>query len=314
MPEKSQGAMVEGREYPRGPIRLLVPFPPGGSTDFTAGTIAGAMAEVLGQPVMVQHRPGEFGIAALAELARADAHTLLVGSVITNAITPIVHHRRMPFRVENVVAPISRLVEFPSVLITRTSVPVHTLQEFLEHAKRTWGRVRNGTDWIGSFTDLDAALLGRQAGVDVVQVVRAGGADALVGAVVSDEADIFFVNARTAIREVRAGRVKALAVTGPGRLASLPEVPTMEESGFPGVGTPHWHGLFAPRSAPQEVVRLLHRAVVRILRDDLVRSALEGAEARLVPSASPEAFAAELEAEMVRWRTLVAEINLTELD
>lgn len=139
--------------YPNKPVRLLVPFPPGGSTEFTAKTLAEQLRTTLGQPFVVENTVGEFGIVALRALLDADEYTLLVGSVNTNSITPVVFRKKIPFDYEAAILPVSRLAEFPSLLVTRTSVPAKTVQEFIAYATSHWGKIRNGTDWIGSYPD-----------------------------------------------------------------------------------------------------------------------------------------------------------------
>ncbi len=291
-------------------MRLLIPFPTGGSTEFTALTLAGPMGRLLGEPVVVEAHVGNAGVVALRELARAAAPTLMVGSVNTNSIAPVVFAERIDFDCEAAVQPVARLVEFPSVAVTRRAVPAETLPAFIAHARREWGRIRNGTDWIGSYPDIDAARLGRAAGIDVVHVVRDGGALALLEALVADEVDLLFLNVRTASMGIDAGTIRPLAVTGPSRLDRWPDVLTIAESGFPGIGIRHWHGLFASSCVTPDTLRALHKTAVDALGAPVVRDAFHDAGARVTPSASPEEFAAELRAEMAQWRAVRSEIGL----
>jgi tripartite-type tricarboxylate transporter receptor subunit TctC len=289
----------------------LVPFPPGGSTDFAAKTLAAGLERLHGQRFGIEYMPGDFGITAMCELLRGDAHTLLVGSVNTNSIAPVVFRSRFPFDYWSSIVPVSKISEFPSIFVTRASVPVRTVREFLAYGASQWGKVRNGTDWIGSYPDIDALILGKAAGIVIVNVARPErGADGLLEALLNDELDMLFLNAWTAGRAIRAGKIKGLAVTGPERLAGFPELPTMREAGFPGIGTSHWHGLFASSRVPADLLAHLHASVLRTLDTEEVRSAFETAGARVVPSASPARFAAEIRTEMTAWEKVRAAIAL----
>jgi tripartite-type tricarboxylate transporter receptor subunit TctC len=291
-------------------MRLLIPFPAGGSTEFTALTLAGPMGRLLGEPVVVEARVGDAGLVALRELARAPAPTLMVGSVNTNSIAPVVFAERVDFDYAAAVRPVARLVEYPSVAVTRRAVAAETLPAFVAHARRQWGRIRNGTDWIGSYPDIDATRLGRAAKIEVVNLVRDGGALGLLDALVAGEVDLLFLNVRTASMGIDAGTIRPLAVTGSQRLDRWPDVPTMAESGFPGIGIAHWHGLFASSWVAPDTLPALHRTAVDALGAPAVCDAFREAGARLTPSASPEEFAADLRAEMAEWRAVRAEIGL----
>jgi tripartite-type tricarboxylate transporter receptor subunit TctC len=234
----------------------------------------------------------------------------MVGSVNINSIVPVLFERRLGFDATAAITPVSRLTEFPSLLVVNAAVPVRTLAEFLAYAKRTWGKVRNGTDWIGSYPDIDGLFLARAAKVELVNVPEPGGADGLLAALIGGQIDMVFLNARTSRRGIQAGAIKPLAVAGPVRLTGFPDVPTMAECGFPGIGTPHWQGLFAPGGTPAGIVGLLHRTVVQALGVAEVRAAFEPVDVRVTPSRSPEAFAAEIRAEQARWREVKAEIDL----
>jgi tripartite-type tricarboxylate transporter receptor subunit TctC len=296
--------------YPDRPVRVIVPLPPGGSTEFAARTVAAEMQKLLGRLFVIEPRVGEAGMVALRALAGADPHTLMVGNVNTNSIVPALFARTLGFDYDTGITPVSRLTEFPSLLVVKAPVPATTVREFLAYAKQAWGRVRNGTDWIGSYPDIDGLFLGKAAGVEVVNVPNPDAADGLLAAVAGGAIDMVFLNARTAGRGIRAGTIKPLAVSGPVRLAGWPDVPTMAESGFEGIGTPHWQGLFAPGRTPAAIVRLLHRAAVQALGAAEVRAAFEPVDVRVTPSASPEQFAAEIRAERARWDQVKGELGL----
>jgi tripartite-type tricarboxylate transporter receptor subunit TctC len=296
--------------YPSRPVRVLVPLPPGGSTEFCARMVAAEMQKILGAPFGLEQKEGDRGMVALRELAKADPYTLMVGNVNINSIVPVVFARQLGFDATSAITPVSKLTEFPSLLVVNASAPARTLKEFLDHVRRTRGTVRNGTDWIGSYPDIDGLLLAKAAGVEVVNVPEPGAADGLLAAVTNGTIDMVFLNARTSRRGIEAGAIRALAVAGPVRLAGFPDVPTMEEAGFGGIGTPHWQGLFAPGETPAEIVTLLHRTAVRALGAPEVRTAFEPVDVRITPSASPAAFAADIRAEQARWRAVKGELGL----
>jgi tripartite-type tricarboxylate transporter receptor subunit TctC len=297
--------------YPARPVRVLVPLPPGGSTEFCARTVAAEMEKILGQPFVLEQKEGDRGIVALRELAGADPYTLMVGSVNINSIVPVLFARRLGFDAGSAIAPVSKLTEFPSLLVVRAAVPARTLAEFLEHAKKTRRGVRNGTDWIGSYPDIDGVFLARAAGIELVNVPEPGGADGLLAALTSGKIDMVFLNARTSRRGIEAGAIKPLAVTGAARLRGFPDVPTMAEAGFAGIGTPHWQGLFAPGTAPAGIVGLLHRAATEALGVPELRAAFETVDVRVTPSASPAQFAAEIRAEQARWSRIKDDVELS---
>jgi tripartite-type tricarboxylate transporter receptor subunit TctC len=296
--------------YPVRPVRVIVPFPPGGSTEFTALRLAEQLSDMLGQPFNVENRIGDFGIEAMRVLIDSDPHTLMVGSVNTNSIAPVVFRKNMDFDYAARIRPISKLTEFPSVLVTRPSVPANTLGEFIEYGKRTWGKIRNGTDWIGSYPDIDGVILAGEADFEIVNVTEPDGADGLLAALIADDIDMVFLNARTSGTAAQAGKVKALAVTGSQRLSNFPQVPTMEESGFPGIGTNHWQGIFTSAQTPEEIVHLLHGAVVKAMSGKEIMAKFANVGARVATSGSPEQFTAEIDAEMEQWKKVTAEIKL----
>jgi tripartite-type tricarboxylate transporter receptor subunit TctC len=273
--------------------------------------VTAEMGRILGQPFAVEPRVGEAGIVALRALAGADPYTLMVGNVNTNSIVPALFAKKLGFDYDRAITPVSRLTEFPSLLVVKASVPANTVGDFLAHLQKTRGRVRNGTDWIGSYPDIDGLFLGKAAGIEVVNVPNPDAADGLLAAVAGGDIDMVFLNARTAGRGIRAGAIKAIAVAGPVRLRGWPDVPTMGESGFEGIGTPHWQGLFAPGATPPGIVRLLHRAAGQALEVAAVRAAFESVDVRVTPSASPGQFAEEIRAERARWDQVKGEIGLS---
>jgi tripartite-type tricarboxylate transporter receptor subunit TctC len=285
---------------------MIVPFPPGGSTGYTAGILAGQLERILGQPVGLETHAGRFGINALQQLVgNTDGHTLMVGTIITNSMTPVVHRVDMEFDYGNEIFPVTRLADFPLVVLVSLSAPVDTLGDFLAHQVRHSGRLRFGTDFLGSPGSVDFIALGRPLGLRV-SYRATNGALGILNDLVAGKTDIAMLNVATASQEI--GRCKALAVTAAHRLANFPDVPTMAEAGYPGIGTGMWQGLFAPRRLSPGIVRLLHGAAVAAISSDQSRAMLDRVNAEVAISDSPEIFAAEIDAEMIRWEKVIPEL------
>jgi tripartite-type tricarboxylate transporter receptor subunit TctC len=273
--------------------------------------VAAELERILGQPFLLVQKDGERGMVALRALAQGDPYTLMVGSVNINSIVPVLFARQLGIDTRTAITPVSKLTEFPSLLVVNTAVPARTLAEFLDHARTTGRTIRNGTDWLGSYPDIDGLLLAKAARVKLVNVPEPGAADGLLAALAGGKLDMVFLNARTSRRGIEAGTIKPLAVAGPVRLAGFPDVPTMGEAGFAGIGTPHWQGLFAPGRTPAGIVDLLHRTVLQALRAPALRAAFEPVDVRVTPSASPDEFAREIRTEQARWRKVRGEIGLS---
>ncbi len=285
---------------------LVVPFPPGGSTDFTARVLAQRLEVVFDHPVVVETRAGDDGLDAIRRLMQGpEDRMFLVGNVNANSVLPVVRQQSIDFDYANAVLPISRLAEFPSVMMTHTAFPADTLGDFLGHLKNTTGRMRYGTDFLGTYVDYDAIMLGRAAGLDVAYLATSG-AVGILQELQAGNSDLAMLNVATA--NANKGKYKPLAVTGPDRLKNFPQVPTMAEAGFPGIGTSNWQGLFASRRASKDVTMGLYDVVVQVMDLPEMRGAFSDIDARAVTSSSPEDFAREIESEMREWKNTLAAI------
>jgi tripartite-type tricarboxylate transporter receptor subunit TctC len=293
-------------DYPNRPITLALPFPPGGSTGYSATVLARELEKQLGQICHLEPRTGHYGINALAHLAdNPDGYTLLVGNLISNSMTPVFHRDQFAFDYLDTIAPVSRLAEFPSVVMTHLSFPAETLAEALAHLKRATGWLTYGTDFLGTYVDVDAMALGRAAGLEVAYQAT-DGANGILQDLLAGRIDIAFINAATATANL--GRFKPLAVYGSRRLGHFPDVPTMTESGYPGIGTGNWQGLFACRGTPPGIIARLHRATVAAMSTASAREAFESVDATITTSASPLEFAQQIETEMTAWRRLKPDV------
>ncbi len=297
------------QEYPRKAIRLIVPFAPGGGNDTVARAIAQSAGASLGQPVVIDNRAGAGGMlgAQLAAKSPPDGYTLFLGGVGSHAVNPNLH-ARLPYDPVRDFAPITLIASAPSVLVVHPSLPARTLAEFTALAKASPGRINYASNGNGSSAQLAAVLYESMAGVRMVHVPYKGLAPALVD-LLAGEVQAMFSSVVAIVPSIKAGRLRALAVTGKRRAAALPEVPTLDESGVPGYEAGSWYGILAPAGTPQAIVAKLHEAIVHALARPEVRERLvsEGAE---VIGSTPQAFAAHITAELARMGKLIRDAGI----
>jgi tripartite-type tricarboxylate transporter receptor subunit TctC len=293
-------------DYPDKPITLIIPFPPGGSTGFTAKVLAEELEKIVKQPVRVEPRTGNFGINAIQEIVgKTDGLTLMVGSIITNSMTPVMHRAKMPFDYDKEVVAVTKLAAFPSVLMTQPANPADSDKDALAQLKRGSGQLRFGTDFPGTYVDVDFIMLGKAADLKV-SIRSANGAIAILTDLVDGKIDMAMLNVATASANV--GKVKPLAVTSTSRLSNFPNVPTMAEAGFPAIGTSNWQGLFAARGTPPDVIHAVHKAAIEAMNSARAKEEIGKVNAAIVTSETPEKLAAEIKAEMATWEKLMPEV------
>lgn len=289
--------------YPTKPLRLLVPYPPGGPVDITARIVGPELSQNLGQPVVVDNRAGAGGILASDLVAKSapDGHTLLLGTV-SNAINPAVVPK-LPFDAQKDFTAVTMLVVITSILAVHPGVQATSVQSLLALAKAKPGALRYASTGNGTPGHLAAELFKSMGGVDILHVPYKGAAQALVD-VMNGTVQIVLLSAPGLLPHVRAGRLRALAVTNAKRSALLPELPTIAESGLPGFEAEGWHGIFVPSGTPAAVVAALNRGLLTVLASDDVRKRLMqgGAEPVGLP---PAEFAAKFRAEVERWARVV---------
>ena len=303
----ASAALPAKAAYPEKPIRIVIPFPPGGSTGYAAKVLAVELAKVLAQPVVIDAKPGNFGINAISEIVgQSDGYTLLVGSVITNSMTPVMHQQDIKFDYDNEIIPVTRLADFPSVVMVSPSEKANTVRDFLASLKQGLGKLTLGTDFIGTFVDVDTIMLAKSAGLKVSYHANPNGANGVLADLVAGKSNIAFLNVATATANI--GRFKPLAVTGARRLSNFPDVPTMAEAGYAGIGTSNWQGLFVSRQTPADIVELLHRSAIQAMNSPEAKAAFEKVNAAIVTSESPARFASDIKAEMSTWQQLLPEV------
>jgi tripartite-type tricarboxylate transporter receptor subunit TctC len=305
-------AVVCAQSYPAKPVRLLIPFGPGGASDFVGRIMQPRLGELLGQPVVVENRPGAAGNLAVEATARAapDGYTVFLGNVGSVAINPSVFPNLAINPLRDLIA-VTQVVDVPSVLVVHPSLPVSTLKELVAHAKANPGRLNYGSPGSGSLDRLEMEVLRKLEGLDMVHVPYKGGAGQAVAGLMGGETHAMFATAASAMGGVKGGKLKLLGVTGAQRLAQLPSAPTMSEQGYPDLAASSWQGLFVPAGTPKEIVERLYAAGVQTIAapEVVARLATGGAEA--VTSASPAAFAEYVAAETRRWARIARESNAT---
>lgn len=293
--------------FPARPLRLVVPFTPGGSSDVLARAIGVEIGRTLGQPVVVENVPGAGGSlgAERAAKAPADGHTLLMGHIGTLAVNPALYPR-LPYDPVRSFAPVAWVARVPNLLVVHPSVPAKDLKELVAHAKAHPGRLNYGSGGNGSAAHTTMEYFKLQTGTSFLHIPYRGTAPSVTD-LLAGQVQVLFTGVPALLPHIKAGRMRALAVSSPKRLVLLPDVPTVAESGIAGTRgfeADQWYGLVAPAGTPPEVVALLNEHVNRALASEDVRSRLaaEGAEAT---PATPQAFGQLIAREIPRWDKVV---------
>lgn len=293
--------------YPTRQIRLVVPYPPGGTTDILARVIAQWLTDAWKQPVVVDNRGGASGNigSEIVAKAPADGYTLLLGTVGNLTVNPSLFDK-MPYDVLRDLAPVTNVASVPNVLVVNpAALPANSLGDLVAAAKAKPGQLTFGSSGSGTTLHLSGELFKRLAGVDMTHVPYKGVAPALVD-LVGGRLSLMFSSLPPTVPHIRAGRLKPLGVTSLKRVAALPEVPALAELGLPGFEAVSWYGVLAPAGTPAPVIRALHDEVVAMLRTQDARERLAGQGAEPVGN-TPEQFAAEIRDDLKKWGRLVKE-------
>ncbi len=297
------------QDYPAKPIRIVVPFSPGGVADNSARVVADPLGARLGQQVLVENRPGASGNIGAQAVAQAapDGYTLLLGFDGTMVINPHVFPK-IPFDTLKDFAPVTKLGDATLILVAHPSVPARNLAEFIAHARARPDPFAYGTSGTGGTPHLAGELLKLRTGIALEHVPYKGGGQAITD-VVGGQIPLVFTAIATAQQYVRAGRLVALGVPGATRSAALPDVPTFVESGLPGFDVSSWTGIFAPASTPRPVIDKLQRELAAVLRTAFVREryAVLGIEP---VGNSPQEFGDQVRADLARWEKVVRAANV----
>lgn len=300
---------VAQSSYPNRPLKMIVPFAPGGASDFVGRIMQPRLAELFGQQIVIENRGGAAGSIGVEVAARAapDGYTILLGNVGSVAINPGVFTKLSINNLRDFI-PVTQVVDVPGVLIVHPSVPANSIKELVAYAKANPGKLNYASPGSGSQNRLEMEILRKAEGaMDMVHVPYKGGAGPAVTGLVAGETHMMFSTVSSALGHIKGGRLKALAVTSAKRVGPLPDVPTMRESGYLDGSSGSWQGVLVPVGTPREVVERLYTVLVQTMKSPEVIERLANGGAEAVTSASPKAFADFVAAETQRWGKVAKE-------
>ncbi len=299
-------AAVGQPAFPTKPIRIVVPFPPGGTTDILARAAAQKMTEAWKEQAVVDNRPGAGGNIGAELVARspADGYTLLMGTVGTHAINASLY-AKMPYDHVKDFAPVILVAAVPNVLVVHPSLPVHSVAELIAYAKANPGKLNFASSGSGTSIHLAGELFKVMAGVQMTHVPYKGSAPAIAD-LVGGQVQLMFDNLPSALAQIKAGKLRALAVTSAQRAAALPDAPTIAESGLPGYEASSWFGLLAPAGTPADVVAKINGEIARWLASPEAKEKLSS-QGAIAAGGTPEDFARHIAAETAKWQRVVRE-------
>jgi tripartite-type tricarboxylate transporter receptor subunit TctC len=298
--------------YPNRPVMMIVPFAPGGASDFVARIIQHGVSDILGQQIVVDNRPGAAGMIGTESAARAapDGYTTFLGNVGTISINPGIYAANMRIKPDQDLSPVTICADTPSILITRLDFPANTVGELVTYVKANQGKVTFATPGSSTLNRLEMEVFKKDAGIDMVHVPYKGGAGPAVTDVLGGHVDLMFTTITSAMQFVKENKVKALAVTTRERMADLPEVPTMYELGWQNLVTSSWQGVLVPTGTPRPIVDKLNAAIVKVLADPEIQARMRKGGAIAVSSKSPEDFKAYMDTETAKWTKVITESGL----
>jgi len=296
--------LAVGQVYPAKPIHFIVPYPAGGPLDTVARLLGQKVAESVREPVIVENKPGAGGNIGADFVAKSapDGYTILMGAVATHAINPTLY-AHIPYDPVKDFAPVTQVASTPNVLVVNPSLPVSSVKEFIAYAKAHPGALNFGSGSTGSAGHLAGELFKAMSGVQMVHVPYKGAGPAMQD-LIGGRIQLMFDNLASSLGQMRAGKVKALAVTTARRSALAPELPTIAESGLPGFDISTWFGVFAPGGTPRDLVQRLHDEFVKALADPAVREAMTKLGAEPVGS-TPAQFAAYIRSEARKYAEVI---------
>jgi tripartite-type tricarboxylate transporter receptor subunit TctC len=301
-------ALAMAADFPTSPIHLIVPFPPGGPNDIIARTIGQRMSEILKQPIIIDNRGGQGGVLGtdLVAKAKPDGYTIAITSAGALAISPSME--KVAYDTLKDLQPITLVAKVPEMLVVATSVPANNMKELVALAKKEPNKLNFASSGPGSLPHLAGELFKLTAKIDITHVPYRGAAPA-VNDLLGQQVQMVFLDLPILLPQIKAGKLKPIAVGSPQRVPSAPDVPTTTEVGMPKLQTENWYGMVAPAHTPAAIVAILNKATVEAMKDPGVKSKLSSQGANLIGD-SPEQFGAFIASETKKWAGVIKEAGV----
>jgi tripartite-type tricarboxylate transporter receptor subunit TctC len=303
----AQSALAQ--DYPHKPVKVVVGFSPGGFTDVLARLISQKLTERLGQPFIVENKPGASGIigADIVAKSKPDGYTLLMGHMTANSIAPALYPD-VPYDVIKDFTPITRVASTPFFLAVHPSVPANDVQSFIALAKKDPGALRFASSGLGTAQHLAAEQFMLMTGTRMTHIPYKGSGQAIVD-LLSGQVELNFESPPNTLQHIKAGRLKALGITSAKRSSLVPNVPTIAEQGLPGYEMVHWFGMFGPGGLPKEITRKLNAEIITILGSPEIAAQINAQGGDVIAS-GPDEFAAFLAKDTVAWRRIIKDAKI----
>jgi tripartite-type tricarboxylate transporter receptor subunit TctC len=300
--------IASAQTFPTKQIRLIVPFPPGGPNDIIARVVGQKMGEILGQTVVVENKSGQGGVLGTDYVAKAQPDGYTIGIVSAGALAISPSMEKVPYNTATDLQPITLVAKVPEMLVVATTLPIKNLQELVAYAKANPGKINFASSGPGSLPQLAGELLKLTAKIDIVHVPYRGAAPA-VNDLLGQQVQIAFFDLPVLLPQVKAGKLRAIAIGAPERAASAPDVPTTAEEGMPALLAENWYGMIAPAKTPPDVVAKLNAAAVQAMKDPQVSAKLSSQGAILVGD-TPEQFGAFIQSETQKWAKVIKDAGV----
>ena len=305
---------VQGQsQYPARPIKIVVPYAPGGLTDVVARLYAEQLRQIFGRGVVVENKAGASGIIAIEEMVRArpDGYTIMIGNISTNGLTPILLSKIMPIDYDKDVQIVARLADTPVFFMSTThNFPPTTFAEFIAHAKARPGLIRYASAGVGAYQHVNTEILAKRAGLKLLHIPYKDGGPGILKDLANGDIQVSWFNIANPVGMMKAGHVRPLAISAAQRLPAYPDVPTIDEVGFPGMRATQWTAAFAPAKTPREIVEALHKAFVQASSSPTLQEAFEKGGMMVPRQSSVEDAQAWLKDEMANLAKDIKDANI----